>query len=83
MVKIVSIIQFNLINKPNATSIEENNTILWAKQIFKTKPNHALDSEFKNKIKTIFHHLTKEELIDKILANYLLQNKKMPNNKLK
>ena len=76
-------IQFNLINKPNATSIEENNTILWAKQIFKTKPNHALDSEFKNKIKTIFHHLTKEELIDKILANYLLQNKKMPNNKLK
>ena len=76
-------IQFNLINKPNATSIEENNTILWAKQIFKTKPNHALDSEFKNKIKTIFHHLTKEELIDKILANYLLQNKQMPNNKLK
>ena len=76
-------IQFNLMNKPNATSIEENNTILWAKQIFKTKPNHALDSEFKNKIKTIFHHLTKEELIDKILANYLLQNKKMPNNKLK
>lgn len=76
-------IQFNLINKPNATSIEENNTILWAKQIFKTKPNHALDSEFKYKIKTIFHHLTKEELIDKILANYLLQNKKMPNNKLK
>ena len=76
-------IQFNLMNKPNATSIEENNTILWAKQIFKTKPNHALDSEFKNKTKTIFHHLTKEELIDKILANYLLQNKKMPNNKLK
>jgi len=68
-------IQFNLIKKPNATSIEENNTLLWAKQIFKTKPNHELDSEFKNKIKTIFHHLTKEELIDKILANHLLQNK--------
>jgi ATP-dependent RNA helicase DeaD len=64
-----------LIKKPNATSIEENNTLLWAKQIFKTKPNHELDSEFKNKIKTIFHHLTKEELIDKILANHLLQNK--------
>jgi ATP-dependent RNA helicase DeaD len=24
-------------------SIEENNTILWAKQIFKTKPNHEVD----------------------------------------
>ena len=68
-------IKFNLINKPNANSIEENNIILWAKQIFKTKPNHELDSEFKNKIKTIFHHLTKDELIDKLLANHLLQNK--------
>jgi superfamily II DNA/RNA helicase len=68
-------IKFNLINKPNANSIEENNTILWAKQIFKTKPNHDLDFDFKNKIKTIFHHLTKDELIDKLLANHLLQNK--------
>jgi ATP-dependent RNA helicase DeaD len=68
-------IKFNLINKPNANSIEENNTILWAKQIFKTKPNHELDSDFKNKIKTIFHHLTKDELIDKLLANHLLHNK--------
>ena len=68
-------IKFNLINKPNANSIEENNTIIWAKQIFKTKPNHELDTDFKNKIKTIFHHLTKDELIDKLLANHLLQNK--------
>ena len=72
-------IKFNLINKPNANSIEENNTILWAKQIFKTKPNHELDSDFKNKIKTIFHHLTKDELIDKLLANCLLQNKSNTN----
>ena len=36
-------IKFNLMNKPNANSIEENNTMLWAKQIFKTKPNHELD----------------------------------------
>ena len=66
-------IKFNLMNKPNANSIEENNTMLWAKQIFKTKPNHELDPEFKNKVKTIFHHLTKEELIDKLLANHLQQ----------
>ena len=74
-------IKFNLMNKPNANSIEENNTMLWAKQIFKTKPNHELDPEFKNKVKTIFHHLTKEELIEKLLANYFLQNKQTTNNK--
>jgi ATP-dependent RNA helicase DeaD len=74
-------IKFNLMNKPNANSIDENNTMLWAKQIFKTKPNHELDPEFKNKVKTIFHHLTKEELIEKLLANYFLQNKQTTNNK--
>jgi len=74
-------IKFNLIEKPNSNSIEENNAVLWAKQIFKTKPNHELDSDFKNKIKTVFHHLTKEELIEKLLANYLLQNKQTPNSK--
>ncbi len=76
-------IKFNLIEKPNSNSIEENNAVLWAKQIFKTKPNQELDSDFKNKIKTVFHHLTKEELIDKLLSNYLLQNKQVSNNKLK
>ena len=76
-------IKFNLMNKPNANSIEENNTMLWAKQIFKTKPNHELDPEFKNKVKTIFHHLTKEELIDKLLANYLMNSKQITNNKQK
>ncbi|MDH4403589.1 MAG: DEAD/DEAH box helicase [Flavobacterium sp.] len=76
-------IKFNLIEKPNSNSIEENNAVLWAKQIFKTKPNHELDSDFKNKIKTVFHYLTKEELIDKLLANYLLQNKQVSSNKPK
>lgn len=68
-------IQFKPFSKPSATSIEDNNTLLWAKQIFKTKPNHEVDSGLKTKIKTVFHHLTKDELIEKILANYLLQNK--------
>jgi ATP-dependent RNA helicase DeaD len=68
-------IQFAKYQKPSAASIEENNTLLWAKQIFKTKPNHDVDAELKTKIKTIFHHLTKDELIEKLLANYLLQNK--------
>jgi ATP-dependent RNA helicase DeaD len=69
-------IKFTQFKKPSTLSIEENNTLLWAKQIFKTKPNHEVDAELKMKIKTVFHHLTKDELIEKLLANYLLQNKK-------
>ena len=68
-------IQFTAFSKPSNNSIEDNNTLLWAKQIFKTKPNHEVDTELKTKIKTVFHHLTKDELIEKILAHYLLQNK--------
>jgi len=68
-------IKFTEFKKPTAESIEENNTVLWARQIFKTKPNHEVDAELKSKIKTIFHHLTKDELIEKLLANYILQNK--------
>lgn len=67
-------IQFSEFKKPSESSIEESITILWAKKIFKTKPNHEVDIELKSKVKTIFHHLTKDELIDKLLANYLQQN---------
>jgi ATP-dependent RNA helicase DeaD len=66
-------IQFSEFKKPTVASIEENNTLLWAKKIFKTKPNHEVDSVLKTKVKTIFHHLTKEELIEKLLANHLHQ----------
>ena len=68
-------IKFTKFQKPTAENIEENNTLLWAKQIFKTKPNHEVSADFKNKVKTIFHHLTKDELIEKLLANQLLQTK--------
>ncbi len=67
-------IKFKEYKKADAQSIEENNGLLWAKKIFKTKPNRTVSEDFKAKIKTIFHHLTKEELVDKILANYLAQN---------
>lgn len=66
-------IQFSEYKKPTVASIEENNTLLWAKKIFKTKPNHEVDSDLKTKVKTIFHHLTKDELIEKLLANHLQQ----------
>lgn len=66
-------IQFSEFKKPTEASIEENNTLLWAKKIFKTKPNHDLDAELKTKVKSIFHHLTKEELIEKLLSNHLQQ----------
>ncbi|MDQ1165819.1 DEAD/DEAH box helicase [Flavobacterium sp. SORGH_AS_0622] len=68
-------IKFLEFKKPSAASLEENNMLLWAKQIFKTKPNHEIAAELKTKVKTVFHHLTKEELIEKLMANYILQNK--------
>ena len=66
-------ITFKPFKKPDAKSIEDNNTLLWAKKIFKAKPNRDVSEDLKGKVKTIFHHLTKEELVDKILANYLAQ----------
>ncbi len=66
-------IVFNEMKKPDAQSTEENNTLLWAKKIFKTKPNRSISVAFKEKINTVFHHLTKEELIDKILAHQIAQ----------
>ena len=64
-------IKFKEVKKADSGSIEENNTLLWARKIFKTKPNRAVSNDFKSKVKTIFHHLTKEELIEKVLANHL------------
>ncbi len=66
-------IVFKEMKKPAPQSTAENNTLLWAKKIFKTKPNRTISAEFKEKISTVFHHLTKEELIDKILAHQLAQ----------
>lgn len=66
-------IVFTEMKKPDSQSTEENNALLWAKKIFKTKPNRTISAEFKEKISTVFHHLTKEELIDKILAHQLGQ----------
>jgi len=66
-------IVFKPYKKADAKSIEENNGLIWAKKIFKTKPNRDVDEDFKAKIKTIFHHLTKEELVDKIVANYIAE----------
>ena len=66
-------IKFNAFKKADAQSIEENNGLLWAKKIFKTKPNRTVSDKFKEQVSTVFHHLTKEELIEKVLANYLAQ----------
>ncbi len=68
-------ISFTEILKGDASAIEENNTKLWAKQIFKTKPNQNISEAFKTDIKIIFHHLTKDELIEKLLAHHLNQTK--------
>jgi ATP-dependent RNA helicase DeaD len=75
-------VKFIKIQKPNAQSIEYNNAVLWAKQIFKTKPNTEINLATKDQIKTIFHHLTKEELIEKLIANYFKNNNIESNSKV-
>jgi ATP-dependent RNA helicase DeaD len=69
-------ITFRQFKKADAQSIEENNTLLWAKKIFKTKPNRTVSEEFKEQVKTVFHHLTKDELIEKVLAYHLAETNK-------
>ncbi|MDC1472956.1 DEAD/DEAH box helicase [Flavobacteriaceae bacterium] len=81
-------IKFNEFKKGDAQSIEENNGFLWAKKIFKTKPNQEISPSFREQIGTVFHHLTKEELIDKLLADYVnttktLRTKEAPVKRLK
>lgn len=67
-------IQFKEVKKANAEQIEWNNTLVWARKLFKTKPNRQIPAEVQTKVKTIFHHLTKEELIDKMLTEYWSRN---------
>ena len=69
-------LKFTNYEKPKQQNLTDNNAVLWAKQIFKAKPNHDLDLELKSKIKTIFHHLTKDELIEKLVGNFYLNQKK-------
>ena len=65
-------IKFNEFKKGDTQSIEENNGLLWAKKILKTKTNRNVSVEFRQRVSKTFHHLTKEELINKVLANYLI-----------
>lgn len=65
---------FNEMKKQDAENREEINLILWAKRIFKTKPNRTVSAATKEKLKTVFHHLTKDELIEKVLADHIMHN---------
>ena len=80
-------ISFKEHKKADAQSIEENKALLWAKKIFKTKPNRNISESLRKDIRTIFHHLTKEELIEKVLAHQLeettLATPKLDNSKKK
>ncbi|PWH87201.1 DEAD/DEAH box helicase [Brumimicrobium oceani] len=67
-------IQFKPVEKAKEEDIESNNTLVWAKKVFKTKPNRQISEELKEEVKSIFKHLTKEELIEKVLANYWREN---------
>ena len=73
-------ISFSKMQKVDALAIEENNTILWARKIFKAKPNKAISTDLKTAVKTVFHHLTKDELIEKLMANQLQQTNSLDVN---
>ncbi|MGB5648033.1 MAG: DEAD/DEAH box helicase [Muriicola sp.] len=66
---------FTELKKQNPENREETNLVLWAKKVFKTKPNRTISEETKEKIKILFHHLTKEELIEKVVADTYSQRK--------
>ena len=66
-------IHFKELKKADPQRIEENNILLWAKKIFKTKPNRNISETLRKEVRTVFHHLTKEELIEKVLAYQLAQ----------
>lgn len=66
-------ISFKEYKKADTQSIEENKALLWAKKIFKTKPNRTISEQLRKDVRTVFHHLTKEELIEKVLANQFAQ----------
>ncbi len=61
-------VKFQAYEKASSEALEENTTLLWAKKVFKTKPNRELSADLREKVHTVFHHLTKEELIDKLMA---------------
>ncbi len=67
-------ITFSEFKKQDAATREETNLVLWAKKIFKTKPNRNVSEETKEKIKILFHHLTKEELMEKVLADHVTKS---------
>ena len=69
-------ISFSVFTKATSEELEDNNTVLWAKKIFKTKPNREISADLKQKVHSVFHHLTKEELIDKLMAERMFQNAK-------
>lgn len=68
-------IKFKAVKKADAQDIEWNNTLVYARKVFKTKPNREIPEEVMTQVKSIMHHLTKEELIDKVIANYLSEQK--------
>ena len=71
-------ISFSKFLKADAKAIEQNNAILWARKIFKTKPNKDVSQDLKKAVKTVLHHLTKDELIEKLIAHQLQQTNKLP-----
>lgn len=64
-------ISIRKMEKPRRSSIEANQAYVWAKKILKTKPAKEVDQELKEKVRVVFQHLSKDELIDRLLSDQL------------
>jgi ATP-dependent RNA helicase DeaD len=71
-------IRIKKMEKPKRSSIESNQLYVWAKKILKTKPDKTLDKEIKQKVKDIFQHLSKDELIERLLTDQLKGKSSLP-----
>lgn len=67
-------IHFKEVAKADSLEIDSNNAVVWARKVLKTKPNRHIPEEVREEVNSIFHRLTKEELIEKVLSNYWEQN---------
>ncbi len=68
-------IVFSPMARPQDDSIESNQVYLWARRIAKMRMESDLDKGLRKKVGEVFKSLTKEELIDRLVAEQLASKK--------
>jgi ATP-dependent RNA helicase DeaD len=68
-------INIRKMDRPPSTSIDSDKAYLWAKRILKTQLGKNSEKELREKIGMVFQHLSKDELIDRLLADQMSAHK--------